>query len=34
MAVVAGDRPEVSLLGAAAAGIEHRRYRLVDCDLA
>ena len=32
--VVAGDRPEVSLLGAAAARIEHRRHRLVDRDLA
>ena len=32
--IVAGDRPEVSLLGAAAAGIEHRRHRLVDRDLA
>jgi len=32
--VVAGDRPEVSLLGAATAGIEYRRYRLVDRDLA
>ena len=32
--VVAGDGPEVSLLGAAAAGIEHRRHRLVDRDLA
>ena len=32
--VVAGDRPEVSFLGAAAAGIEHRRHGLVDRDLA
>ena len=32
--VVARDRPEVALLGAAAAGIEHRRHRLVDRDLA
>ena len=30
--VVAGDGPEVSLLDAAAAGIEHRRHRLVDRD--
>jgi hypothetical protein len=32
--VVAGNRPEVALLGAAAAGIEHRRHRLVHRDLA
>jgi len=32
--VVAGDRPKVTLLDAAAAGIEHRRGRLVDRDLA
>ena len=32
--VVAGDRPEVAVLGPAAAGIEHRRLRLVDRDLA
>ena len=32
--IVAGDRPEVALLGAATAGIEHRRHRLVDRDLA
>ena len=32
--VVAGDRPEVAFLGAAAAGIEHRRRGLVDRDLA
>src|SRR5271165_5475109 len=32
-AIVAGDGPEVSLLGAATAGIEHRHHRLVDCDL-
>jgi hypothetical protein len=31
--VVAGNDPEVSLLGAAAAGIEHRRHRLIDRDL-
>src|SRR6476620_9306293 len=30
--VVAGDGPEVPLLNAAAAGIEHRRHRLVDRD--
>src|SRR5271166_1861353 len=28
--IVSGDRPEVSLLDPAAAGIEHRRLRLVD----
>ena len=32
--IVAGDRPEVALLDAAAARIEHRRLRLVDRDLA
>jgi hypothetical protein len=32
--IVARNRPEVSLLGAAAARIEHRRGGLVDCDLA
>ena len=32
--IVARDGPEVSLLGAAAAGIEHRRGGLVDRDLA
>lgn len=32
--VITGDRPEVSLLGAAAAGIEHRGHRLVHRDLA
>src|SRR5437660_909473 len=32
--VVAGDGPEVSLLGAPATGIEHRRHRLIDRDLA
>src|SRR6516165_9986296 len=31
--VIPGNGPEVSLLGAAAAGIEHARYRLVDRDL-
>ena len=31
--VIAGDRPEVSLLGASPAGIEHRRHRLIDGDL-
>jgi len=31
--VVAGDRPEVSFLGAATAGIEHRRHSLIDRDL-
>ena len=31
--VIAGDRPEVSLLGASPAGIEHRRHRLIDRDL-
>ena len=31
--VVAGNRPEVSLLGASPAGIEHRRHRLIDRDL-
>ena len=32
--IVASDRPEVAFLGAAAAGIEHRRLGLVDRDLA
>jgi hypothetical protein len=32
-AVVASDRPEIALLGAATAGIEHRRNRLIDGDL-
>ena len=32
--VITGDRPEVSLLGAATAGIEHRRHGLIDRDLA
>src|SRR5215204_5515611 len=31
--VVTGNRPEVPLLGAAAAGIEHRHHGLIDCDL-
>src|SRR3954468_1731906 len=31
--IVASDGPEVSLLGAAAAGIEHRRDRLINRDL-
>ena len=32
--VVPGDRPEVAVLDPAAAGVEHRRLRLVDRDLA
>src|SRR5262245_168760 len=32
--VVPGNGPEVSLLGTAAARVEHRRYRLIDRDLA
>src|SRR6266446_1792047 len=32
--VVTGDGPEVSFLGAAAAGIEHWRHGLIDRDLA
>ncbi len=32
--IVARDRPEEALLGAAAAGLQHRRHGLVDCDLA
>ena len=32
--VVAGNGPKVSFLGLPAAWIEHRRHRLVDCDLA
>ena len=32
--VVAGNRPEIPLLGAAAARVEHRRHRLVNCYLA
>ena len=32
--IVAGDRPEVALLDAASARIEHRGLRLVDRDLA
>lgn len=32
--IVARDRPEEALLGAAAAGVEHRRCCLVDRDLA
>src|SRR5262245_56087629 len=32
--VVPGNGPEVSLLGAAASGVEHRRYRLIDRDFA
>src|SRR6202047_5249586 len=31
--IVAGDGPEVSFLGAATSGIEHRHHRLIDCDL-
>src|ERR1700692_3923714 len=32
--VVAGNGPEIPLLGAAAAGVEHRRHRLIDRNLA
>ena len=32
--IVAGDRPKVAVLDTPAAGIEHRRLRLVDRDLA
>ena len=32
--IIAGDRPKVALLDATAAGIEHRRFSLVDRDLA
>jgi hypothetical protein len=32
--VITGDGPEVSFLGASAAGIEHRRHSLIDRDLA
>ena len=31
--IVAGDRPEVALLDAASARIEHRGLRLIDSDL-
>jgi len=32
--IISGDGPEVPLLGATTAGIEHRRHRLINRDLA